>query len=129
MDLFFLYSLKDDPIEHLLYEFKVPYLIVGKSLNYENIIHIDNDNIDATSITQYLYHLDTDIYYFTRIWTLCSYEDRSVGFKTIRDDVKISNDCVISPNDLRDFIKQYCIDASHMPSVIITSDVMLNMQY
>ena len=31
-------------------------------------------------------------------------------------------------NDLRDFIKQYCIDASHMPSVIITSDVMLNMQ-
>ena len=42
-----LYSLKDDPIEHLLNEFKVPYLIVGKSLNYENIIHIDNDNIDA----------------------------------------------------------------------------------
>ena len=24
-----LYSLKDDPIEHLLNEFKVPYLIVG----------------------------------------------------------------------------------------------------
>lgn len=69
-----LYSLKDDPIEHLLNEFKVPYLIVGKSLNYENIIHIDNDNIDAAyQLTQYLYHLDTDIYYFTRIWTLCSY--------------------------------------------------------
>ena len=53
-----LYSLKDDPIEHLLNEFKVPYLIVGKSLNYENIIHIDNDNIDAAyQLTQYLYHL------------------------------------------------------------------------
>ena len=53
-----LYSLKDDPIEHLLYEFKVPYLIIGKSLNYENIIHIDNNNIDAAyQLTQYLYHL------------------------------------------------------------------------
>ena len=57
-------------------------------------------------------------------------QKRSVGFKQYCDDVKISNDCVVikSMNDLRDFIKQYCIDASHMPSVIITSDVMLNMQ-
>ena len=31
-------------------------------------------------------------------------------------------------NDLRDCIKQYCIDAIHTPSVIITSDAMLNMQ-
>ena len=127
-----LYSLKDDPIEHLLNEFKVPYLIVGKSLNYENIIHIDNDNIDAAyQLTQYLYHLGhRHILFLQESGHYAVTEDRSVGFKQYCDDVKISNDCVVikSMNDLRDFIKQYCIDASHMPSVIITSDVMLNMQ-
>ena len=57
-------------------------------------------------------------------------EDRTVGFKQYCDNVKLSNDCIVikSMNDLRDCIKQYCIDAIHTPSVIITSDAMLNMQ-
>ena len=127
-----LYSLKDDPIEHLLNEFKVPYLIVGKSLNYENIIHIDNDNIDAAyQLTQYLYHLGhRHILFLQESGHYAVTEDRTVGFKQYCDNVKLSNDCIVikSMNDLRDCIKQYCIDAIHTPSVIITSDAMLNMQ-
>ncbi|MCH4532301.1 LacI family DNA-binding transcriptional regulator [Staphylococcus haemolyticus] len=127
-----LYSLKDDPVEHLLYEFKVPYLVIGKSLNYENIIHIDNDNIGAAyQLTQYLYLLGhRHILFLQESGHYAVTEDRTVGFKQYCDNVKLSNDCIVieSMNDLRDCIKQYCIDASHKPSVIITSDAMLNMQ-
>lgn len=127
-----LYSLKDDPIEHLLYEFKVHYLIIGKSLNYENIIHIDNDNIGAAyQLTQYLYHLGhRHILFLQESGHYAVTEDRTVGFKQYCDNVKLSNDCIVieSMNDLRDCIKQYCIDANHKPSVIITSDAMLNLQ-
>lgn len=45
--LMLLYSRSSDPVIHFLHEEKVPFVLIGRSLDYENINSVDNDNIQA----------------------------------------------------------------------------------
>jgi DNA-binding LacI/PurR family transcriptional regulator len=45
--LLLLYSRSSDPVIHFLHEEKVPFVLIGRSLDYENITSVDNDNIQA----------------------------------------------------------------------------------
>lgn len=45
--LLLLYSRSSDPVIHFLHEEKVPFVLIGRSLDYENIHSVDNDNIQA----------------------------------------------------------------------------------
>ncbi|WP_415426208.1 LacI family DNA-binding transcriptional regulator [Staphylococcus borealis] len=127
-----LYSLQDDPIERLLHEFNVPYLIIGKSLNYDQVIHIDNDNVDAAyQLAKYLYQLGhRSMLFLQESGHYAVTEDRTEGFKQYCNDVNIPINYVViaSIKELRNCIKHSCIDVRHKPTVIITSDAMLNMQ-
>jgi DNA-binding LacI/PurR family transcriptional regulator len=45
--LLLLYSRASDPVIHFLHEEKVPFVLIGRSLDYENIPSVDNDNVQA----------------------------------------------------------------------------------
>ncbi|WP_372662018.1 LacI family DNA-binding transcriptional regulator [Cohnella sp.] len=45
--LLLLYSRSSDPVISFLHEEKVPFVLIGRSLDYENINSVDNDNIQA----------------------------------------------------------------------------------
>lgn len=45
--LLLLYSRTSDPVIELLHEQKVPFVLIGRSLDYDNIRSVDNDNVQA----------------------------------------------------------------------------------
>ncbi|WP_128894639.1 LacI family DNA-binding transcriptional regulator [Longirhabdus pacifica] len=48
-------SRKKDPVIKLLQEMKFPFVVIGRSDEFENILSVDNDNIKAaTDVTNYL---------------------------------------------------------------------------
>lgn len=42
-----LYSKENDPIFQLLVNLGIPFVVIGKNYNKNDVIHIDNDNIEA----------------------------------------------------------------------------------
>jgi DNA-binding LacI/PurR family transcriptional regulator len=45
--LLLLYSRSSDPVIRFLHEEKVPFVLIGRSLDYENVPSVDNDNVQA----------------------------------------------------------------------------------
>lgn len=45
--LLLLYSRSSDPVIQFLHEEKVPFVLIGRSLDYDNITSVDNDNVQA----------------------------------------------------------------------------------
>ncbi|WEK55282.1 MAG: LacI family DNA-binding transcriptional regulator [Candidatus Cohnella colombiensis] len=45
--LLLLYSRASDPVIHFLHEEKVPFVLLGRSLDYEDVPSVDNDNVQA----------------------------------------------------------------------------------
>jgi DNA-binding LacI/PurR family transcriptional regulator len=45
--LLLLYSRSSDPIIHFLREEKMPFVLIGRSLDYEDVPSVDNDNVQA----------------------------------------------------------------------------------
>lgn len=45
--LLLLYSRASDPVIHLLRKEKVPFVLLGRSLDYEDVPSVDNDNVQA----------------------------------------------------------------------------------
>lgn len=128
-----LYSLYQDKIEQLLNEQKVPYIIVGKSLNYDNIIQVDNDIVIASyNLTRYLFSLGhRKMLFIKEDGNYAVSEDRTNGFKQFCDKHQIAYQILEIKNDtdLTRYIKQFCIGNNHFkPTMIITSDAMVNMQ-
>ncbi|TGE19431.1 LacI family DNA-binding transcriptional regulator [Staphylococcus petrasii] len=128
-----LYSKENDEIERLLHEHSLPYIVVGKPLNYDDVIHIDNDNINASQrLTKYLYDLGhRHILFLKEPGNFAVTNDRELGFRNICEEFNIhyAVEEVESRHSIHKIVERYCIeDHSLKPTVMITSDAMLNLQ-
>ncbi|GGG84718.1 LacI family transcriptional regulator [Staphylococcus pragensis] len=128
-----LYSKENDEIEKLLHEQSLPYIVVGKPLNYNDVIHIDNNNIKAAELlTQYLYNLGHRYILFLREpGDFAVTKDREDGFRNICEDftIQYAVEEATSRHSINKIIEHYCINNHSLkPTALITSDVMLNLQ-
>ncbi|MGJ7587981.1 LacI family DNA-binding transcriptional regulator [Staphylococcus shinii] len=125
-----LYSKKDNPIIDILKAHALPYVVIGKSLTNDEVIHIDNDNVRASELlTRHL--IDKRHKNFLFIAESGDYEvvkDRIAGhLKTIEQESLVTDIVYFDKN--REHIRSYfqgLIDYRALPSVVITSDTLLN---
>lgn len=125
-----LYSKENDEIANLLKQHAIPYVVIGKPINNENVVHIDNDNILASQLlTRYLIDLGHKMFLF--LAEMGDYEvvkDRIKGYK---QTLKVAN---LKPSIMfTDLSRQQIINhlkalvtENALPTIIITSDTMLN---
>ncbi|MDG0842507.1 LacI family DNA-binding transcriptional regulator [Staphylococcus equorum] len=125
-----LYSRENDMIENLLSQYNMPYVVVGKTLSNQQVIHIDNDNVEASEqLTRYLVSLGhTDFLFLAERGNYEVIKDRIKGFSSVlKQYAQIGR---IEYFDMNyQSIKSYfyhLILHNALPSVIITSDTMLN---
>ncbi|HLR19671.1 MAG TPA: LacI family DNA-binding transcriptional regulator [Staphylococcus sp.] len=125
-----LYSKENDLIEKLLSERKMPYVVIGKSLTNQKVIHIDNDNVEAAEhLTQYLISLGhTDLLFLAESRNYEVVKDRIQGYLNIVKQKSVKgriNYFDLNQSNIKSYFEN--LKAYHeLPSVIITSDTMLN---
>lgn len=127
-----LYSKENDPVTQLLKKYQFPFVVVGKQLGEREIIHIDNDNVEASQmITEFM--IDKGHEHLAFIAEPDSYAvalDRVEGFKKACDKHGISQYEIYHANPNRDeilaIIKEMKESAT-FPTAIITSDSMINI--
>lgn len=127
-----LYSKENDPVTQLLKKYQFPFVVVGKQLGEREIIHIDNDNVEASQmITEFM--IDKGHKHLAFIAEPDSYAvalDRVEGFKKACDKHGIKQYEIYHANPNRDeilaIIKEMKESAT-FPTAIITSDSMINI--
>lgn len=127
-----LYSKEKDPVTQLLKKYQFPFVVVGKQLGEREIIHIDNDNVEASQmITEFMIQKGHEHLAF--IAEPDSYAvalDRIEGFKKACDKHDINQYEIYHANPNRDeilaIIKEMKESAA-FPTAIITSDSMINI--
>lgn len=127
-----LYSKENDPVTQLLKKYQFPFVVVGKQLGEREIIHIDNDNVEASQmITEFM--IDKGHEHLAFIAEPDSYAvalDRVEGFKKACDKHGINQYEIYHANPNRDeilaIIKEMKESAT-FPTAIITSDSMINI--
>ncbi|MFU1767793.1 LacI family DNA-binding transcriptional regulator [Mammaliicoccus sciuri] len=127
-----LYSKENDPVTQLLKKYQFPFVVVGKQLGEREIIHIDNDNVEASQmITEFMIQKGHEHLAF--IAEPDSYAvalDRVEGFKKACDKHSINQYEIYHANPNRDeilaIIKEMKESAT-FPTAIITSDSMINI--
>ncbi|MCQ3815623.1 LacI family DNA-binding transcriptional regulator [Staphylococcus xylosus] len=125
-----LYSKKNDPIIDILKSHAMPYVIIGKPLTNDRIIHIDNDNVSASqSLTRYI--IDKGHNKFLFVAETGNYEvvkDRIAGhLNAIEQTDSVTNIVYFAKN--RHYIRSFfqdLIEHRTLPTVVITSDTLLN---
>lgn len=130
-----LFSKKDDPIFHLLLDSHLNFVVLGKNVsNHSDIIHIDNDNVKISQdITTYLINLGhRNILYLSENNDYEVTKDRKQGFKNaiLHSKHDIQSNILKVDNErfkILDLLKTH-FENSGIPTVILTSDSMLNMQ-
>ncbi|KRG10235.1 LacI family DNA-binding transcriptional regulator [Staphylococcus sp. NAM3COL9] len=125
-----LYSKENDMIEQLLAQHNMPYVVVGNPLLDQQVIHIDNNNVEAAEqLTRYLVSIGhTNFLFLAECGNYEVVKDRIKGFSNILKQQKQT--ALIEYFDMNyQSIKSYfhhLIIHNALPSVIITSDTMLN---
>lgn len=127
-----LYSKENDPVTQLLKKYQFPFVVVGKQLSEREIIHIDNDNVEASQmITEFM--IQKGHGHLAFIAEPDSYAvalDRVEGFKKACDKHGINQYEIYHANPNRDeilaIIKEMKESAT-FPTAIITSDSMINI--
>ncbi|GGI41113.1 LacI family DNA-binding transcriptional regulator [Mammaliicoccus stepanovicii] len=127
-----LYSKENDPIKALLKRYNFPFVVIGKQLDDRDIIHIDNDNVDASqTITQHI--IDKGHHHIAFIAEPDSYAvaiDRVEGFKKACSQNSIKHVEVFHAHPKRDEIMTIIKNlklTGKLPTAIITSDSMMNI--
>lgn len=125
-----LYSKKDDPIIDILKAHAMPYVIIGKSLTNDGIIHIDNDNVSASqSLTRLL--IDKGHNKFLFVAETGDYEvvkDRVAGhLKAIEQAGSLTEIVYFDKNrqHIRSFFQEL-IKYRTLSTIVITTDTLLN---
>ncbi|MBW0765068.1 MULTISPECIES: LacI family DNA-binding transcriptional regulator [Mammaliicoccus] len=127
-----LYSKKNDPVTQLLKKYQFPFVVVGKQLGEREIIHIDNDNVEASQmITEFMIHKGHDhIAFIAEPDSYAVALDRVEGFKKACDKHSINQFEIYHANPNRDeilaIIKEMK-ETTTFPTAIITSDSMINI--
>ncbi|UQW80361.1 hypothetical protein [Staphylococcus edaphicus] len=95
-----LYSKENDDISNLLKQQAIPFVIIGKSITADNIIHIDNDNIIASKLlTRYLINLGhTSFHFVAEIGNYEVIKDRVNGYKRRNGESTSRTTCIIYRN-------------------------------
>lgn len=127
-----LYSKENDPIIKLLKKNKFPFVVIGKQLQERDIIHIDNDNIEASELmTQFM--IDKGHNHLAFIAEPDSYAvaiDRIEGFKRVCIKINVNEFHIFNArperNEIMEVVKKMK-EQEVFPSAIITSDSMLNI--
>lgn len=125
-----LYSKENDAIANLLKQQSVPYVVIGKPINHEKIVHIDNDNILAAQLlTRYLITLGHTSFQF--LAELGDYEvvkDRITGYKRALKEAYLKPNTVFIEMNRQQIISHFktLINENTLPTIVITSDTMLN---
>ncbi|WP_436896247.1 LacI family DNA-binding transcriptional regulator [Mammaliicoccus sciuri] len=127
-----LYSKENDPVTQLLKKYQFPFVVVGKQLGEREIIHIDNDNVEASQmITEFM--IQKGHKHLAFIAEPDSYAvalDRIEGFKKACDKHGIKQYEIYHANPNRDeilaIIKEMK-ESETFPTAIITSDSMINI--
>lgn len=127
-----LYSKENDPVTQLLKKYQFPFVVVGKQLGEREIIHIDNDNVEASQmITEFM--IQKGHKHLAFIAEPDSYAvalDRVEGFKKACDKHGIKQYEIYHANPNRDeilaIIKEMK-ESETFPTAIITSDSMINI--
>lgn len=125
-----LYSKENDVIEQILTQQSMPYVVVGKPLLDKQIIHIDNNNVEASEqLTRYLLSLGhTKFLFLAERGNYEVVKDRIEGFTNVLK--QHTQKGLIEYFDMNyQSIKSYfhhLLTHNELPSVIITSDTMLN---
>ncbi|WP_323704144.1 LacI family DNA-binding transcriptional regulator [Mammaliicoccus sp. Dog046] len=127
-----LYSKEQDPIAHLLKTYNVPFVVIGKQLQDRDIIHIDNDNIDASfEITEYMINKGhAHLAFIAEPDDYAVALDRISGFKQACEKNNIQNYEIYHANPDRDELLEIITSMKKrnaFPSAIITSDSMINI--
>ncbi|MDU0965233.1 MULTISPECIES: LacI family DNA-binding transcriptional regulator [Staphylococcus] len=126
-----LYSKENNPIFQLLVNLGIPFVVIGKNYNKNDVIHIDNDNIEAAyKLTDWLILQGyQDILFLSEKGNYAVSADRTIGYQQAMIDASlypkvhnISNQRL----DLQQFVK-YLLCLQQLPHAIITSDAMLNL--
>ncbi|MEB7806669.1 LacI family DNA-binding transcriptional regulator [Mammaliicoccus fleurettii] len=127
-----LYSKENDPVTQLLKKYQFPFVVVGKQLGEREIIHIDNDNVEASQmITEFMIHKGHDhIAFIAEPDSYAVALDRVEGFKKACDKHSINQYEIYHANPNRDeilaIIKEMK-ETTTFPTAIITSDSMINI--
>nr|WP_274383393.1 MULTISPECIES: LacI family DNA-binding transcriptional regulator [Mammaliicoccus] len=127
-----LYSKENDPVTQLLKKYQFPFVVVGKQLGEREIIHIDNDNVEASQmITEFMIHKGHDhIAFIAEPDSYAVALDRVEGFKKACDKHSINQFEIYHANPNRDeilaIIKEMK-ETTTFPTAIITSDSMINI--
>lgn len=127
-----LYSKENDPVTQLLKKYQFPFVVVGKQLGEREIIHIDNDNVEASQmITEFMIHKGHDhIAFIAEPDSYAVALDRVEGFKKTCNKHSINQFEIYHANPNRDeilaIIKEMK-ETTTFPTAIITSDSMINI--
>ncbi|RIL50076.1 MULTISPECIES: LacI family DNA-binding transcriptional regulator [Mammaliicoccus] len=127
-----LYSKENDPVTQLLKKYQFPFVVVGKQLGEREIIHIDNDNVEASQmITEFMIHKGHDhIAFIAEPDSYAVALDRVEGFKKACNKHSINQFEIYHANPNRDeilaIIKEMK-ETTTFPTAIITSDSMINI--
>ena len=127
-----LYSKENDSVTQLLKKYQFPFVVVGKQLGEREIIHIDNDNVEASQmITEFMIQKGHEhIAFIAEPDSYAVAIDRVEGFKKACDKHGIKQYEIYHANPNRDeifaIIKEMKETAT-FPTAIITSDSMINI--
>ncbi|MEB8374639.1 LacI family transcriptional regulator [Mammaliicoccus sciuri] len=127
-----LYSKENDPVTQLLKKYQFPFVVVGKQLGEREIIHIDNDNVEASQmITEFMIQKGHEhIAFIAEPDSYAVALDRVEGFKKACYKHGINQYEIYHANPNRDeilaIIKEMKETAA-CPTAIITSDSMINI--
>ena len=126
-----LYSKENDPIFQLLVNLDIPFVVIGKNYNKNDVIHIDNDNIEAAyKLTDWLILQGyQDILFLSEKGNYAVSADRTIGYQQAMIDASLypkAHNISNQRQDLQQFVK-YLLCLQQLPHAIITSDAMLNL--
>ncbi|EHJ09101.1 maltose operon transcriptional repressor [Staphylococcus simiae CCM 7213 = CCUG 51256] len=129
-----LYSKEHDPIKQLLSSEGLPFVVLGKPVNDEDLTipHIDNDNILASKrLTEHVISQDiNEIIYICEPAHFEVFKDRKLGFETTVMNRQIKHQIVeldINRDEIMTYFKANSARLKRNKLAVITSDAMLHL--
>lgn len=129
-----LYSKENDPIKELLVSEGLPFVVIGKPVNSEELTipHIDNDNILAAKhLTEYVISQGIEeIIYICEPDYFAVFKDRKLGFKTTVLKHNINYQIIeldSNRNDIMIYFREYVDRLKSSKLAVISSDAMLHL--